>query len=81
MLTYLIVSIAVYLIVGLGISLRCFQKHGLVGHLVTMVLWPWILVGSLLAGRCGKKQTTVVIPGNQGFQGPQGSQGPQGGVV
>lgn len=72
----LICAAAVYLIIGLGISLRCFKKNGFGGTLFTMVLWPVVLVGSLFAGRCGDKKETVLVQGAQGSQGPQGNQGP-----
>lgn len=79
MIKIVIGVVVAYLVTGLIVSKVCFNKSGTLGTLLAMVLWPAMLVGSLLAGRCGKKACTDV-PGVQGGEGPQGpqGQGPQG---
>lgn len=77
MLKIVIGIVVAYLVVGLIVSKACFNKSGTLGTLLSMVLWPAMLAGSLLAGRCGKKECADV----PGVQGGQGSQGPQGTVA
>lgn len=83
MLKIVIGAVVAYIVIGFIVSRVC-KKNGIAGAITMMILWPAILVGSLLAGRCEKKPSTVVLSpsdGNQGAQGPQGNQGATGGAV
>ncbi len=82
MLKIVIGIVVAYVVIGLVVSKMCFNKSGIVGTLLAMLLWPAMLAGSLLAGRCGKKECADVtgVQGGQGPQGPHG-QGPQGTVA
>ncbi len=66
---------AAYLVIGILLSAFCFRKNGF-GKFVAAILWPILLIMSLLSGSCSKAACDGA-QGVQGHQGPQGFQGPQ----